>query len=94
VVRRLGEAACSPRHCSTQRHQSADQFFNAEILTAAGVARALPNDAQRPGAIAGAVEALLGDAPERQAAARLQNEIAAMPSPAEVVPGLVKVAGA
>ena len=29
--------------------QGADQFFNAEILTAAGVARALQNDAQRPG---------------------------------------------
>ena len=74
--------------------QGADQFFNAEILTAAGVARVLPNDAQRPGAIAGAVEALLGDAPERQAAARLQNEIAGMPSPADVVPALVKLAGA
>ena len=29
--------------------QEADQFFNAEILTAAGVARELQNDAQRPG---------------------------------------------
>jgi hypothetical protein len=58
------------------------------------VARALPNDAQAPAAIGGAVEALLGDAPERQAAARLQNEIAAMTSPADVVPALVKLADA
>ena len=50
--------------------QGADQFFNAEILTAAGAARALPNDAQQPGAIGEAVQALLGDSPERQSAAR------------------------
>ena len=29
--------------------QGADQFVNAEILTSAGAARALPNDAQLPG---------------------------------------------
>ena len=73
--------------------QGADQFFNAEILTAAGAAQALPNDAQQPGAIGAAVQALLGDAPERQTAARLRDEIAAMPSPADVVPALVKLAG-
>ena len=50
--------------------QGADQFFNAEILTIAGAARALPNDAQQPGAIGEAVQALLGDAPERHTAAR------------------------
>ncbi len=74
--------------------QGADQFFNAEILTTAGAARALPNDAQQPGAIGEAVQALLDDAPERQAAARLRDEIAAMPSPADVVPALVQLAGA
>jgi UDP:flavonoid glycosyltransferase YjiC (YdhE family) len=74
--------------------QGADQFINAEILTIAGAARALPNDAQQPGAIGEAVQALLGDAPERQAAARLRDEIAAMPSPADVVPALVQLAGA
>ena len=74
--------------------QGADQFFNAEILTAAGAARALPNDAQQPGAIGEAVQALLGDSPERQAAARLRDEIAAMPSPSDVVPALVELAGA
>jgi hypothetical protein len=36
---------------------------------------------------------LLGAAPERQAATRLRDEIAAMPSPGEVVPALVKLAG-
>jgi UDP:flavonoid glycosyltransferase YjiC (YdhE family) len=61
--------------------QGADQFFNAEILTAAGAARVLPNDAQQPSAIGEAVHELLGDAPERQVATRLCDEIAAMPSP-------------
>ena len=74
--------------------QGADQFFNAEILTAAGAARALPNDAQQPGAIGEAVQALLGDAPERHTAAQLRDEIAAMPSPPDVVPALVQLAGA
>jgi UDP:flavonoid glycosyltransferase YjiC (YdhE family) len=73
--------------------QGADQFVNAEILTTAGAARALPNDAQQPGAISEAVRVLLGAAPERQAATRLRDEIAAMPSPGEVVPALVKLAG-
>jgi UDP:flavonoid glycosyltransferase YjiC (YdhE family) len=69
--------------------QGADQFLNAEILTAAGVAKALQNDAQQPGAISEAVQALIGDSPERQAAARIRDEIAAMPQPADVVPALV-----
>jgi MGT family glycosyltransferase len=72
--------------------QGADQFINAEILGAAGLARALANDAQQPGAISEAVQALLGDSSERQAAARVRDEIAAMPSPAEVVPRLVDLA--
>jgi Erythromycin biosynthesis protein CIII-like, C-terminal domain/Erythromycin biosynthesis protein CIII-like, N-terminal domain len=73
--------------------QGADQFFNAQILTDAGAARALANDAQEPGTIAEAVQALLGDSPEREAAARVRDEIAAMPSPADVVPVLVELAG-
>jgi hypothetical protein len=72
--------------------QGADQFFNAELLTSIGAARALPNDAQQPGAITEAVQALLGDSPERETAARVRDEIAAMPSPAEVVPALVELA--
>jgi UDP:flavonoid glycosyltransferase YjiC (YdhE family) len=74
--------------------QGADEFVNAEILTAAGAARALPNDGQQPGAIGDVVEELLGNAPERQAATRLRDEIAAMPSPGDVVPALVKLADA
>jgi UDP:flavonoid glycosyltransferase YjiC (YdhE family) len=74
--------------------QGADQFVNAEMLTAAGAVRALTNDAQQPGAIEEAVRALLGDCPERQAAARLRDEIASMPEPAEVVPALVEFARA
>jgi Protein of unknown function (DUF1205) len=71
--------------------QGADQFFNAEILTTAGAGRALPNDAQQPGAIGEAVQALLEDAPEREAATRIRDEIAAMPAPADVVPALVQL---
>ena len=74
--------------------QGADQFINADILTVAGAARALPNNPQAPAAIGEAVQELLGDSPERQVATRLRDEIAAMPSPAEVVPALVKLAGA
>jgi hypothetical protein len=43
-------------------------------------------------AITEAVQALIGDSPERQAAARIRDEIAAMPSSAEVVPALVDLA--
>jgi hypothetical protein len=39
------------------------------------------------------VQALLEDAPERRTAAKLRDEIAAMPSPADVVPELVKLTG-
>ena len=74
--------------------QGADQFFNAEILTTAGFGRALPNDAQQPGAIGEAVQALLGDSPERQAAARIRDEIAAMPSPATSFRRWCELAGA
>jgi UDP:flavonoid glycosyltransferase YjiC (YdhE family) len=72
--------------------QGADQFINAEILAAGGIGRALPNDAQQPGAIGAAVQALLGDSAERQAAGRMRAEIAAMPSPSDVVPALVELA--
>jgi UDP:flavonoid glycosyltransferase YjiC (YdhE family) len=72
--------------------QGADQFINAEILGAAGLARALANDAQQPGAISEAVQTLLGDSSERQAATRVRDEIAAMPAPADVVPRLLVLA--
>jgi UDP:flavonoid glycosyltransferase YjiC (YdhE family) len=73
--------------------QGADQFFNAEILTTTGAGRALPNHAQQAGAIGEAVQALLGDSPERQIAVRIRDEIAGMPAPADVVPALVALAG-
>lgn len=73
--------------------QGADQFINAEMLTTVGAVRALTNEAQQPGAIEEAVQALLGDCPERQAAARLRDEIAAMPAPDAVVPALLELAG-
>jgi UDP:flavonoid glycosyltransferase YjiC (YdhE family) len=73
--------------------QGADQFINAEMLTTAGAVRALTNEAQQPGAIGEAVQALLGDCPERQVAARLRKEIAAMPAPDEVVTALLELAG-
>jgi len=71
--------------------QGADQSFNADILATTGAARALPNDAQQPGAITEAVQALVGDSQERETAARVRDEIAAMPSPAEVVPALFEL---
>jgi UDP:flavonoid glycosyltransferase YjiC (YdhE family) len=73
--------------------QGADQFFNAQILTEVGAARTLTNDAQQPGTITEAVQALLGESPEREAATRVRDEIAAMPSPAEVILALVELAG-
>jgi UDP:flavonoid glycosyltransferase YjiC (YdhE family) len=73
--------------------QGADQFANADILTSIGAARSLSADAQQPGAIGGDVTALLGNSPERQVAGLVQAEIAAMPSPAEVIPALEELAG-
>jgi len=73
--------------------QGADQFHNAELITAAGAGRGLTNDRQDGGAVAGAVDALLGDGPERERAGRLRVEMAAMPSPERVVPELVALAG-
>jgi len=77
----------------TRRRHPADQFLNAEILRAADAGRALINDDLQPGAIGQAVQAMLGDCPERQAASRVRDEIASMPAPADVVPALVELAG-
>ncbi len=73
--------------------QGADQFANGELLTAVGAGRAILNEEQSPGAIGTAVEALLDDSPEREVAQRIQDEIADMPSPADVVDQLVARAG-
>jgi UDP:flavonoid glycosyltransferase YjiC (YdhE family) len=73
--------------------QGADQFLNADTLAGMGAARVVQNDDLRPGAIGDATSALLGDPPERRAAARIAAEIAALPAPAEVVPRLVDLVG-
>lgn len=75
--------------------QGADQFFNAQLLTGAGAARALLDEEQRPGAIREAVAALLAQGgTERGVAQQLQAEIAALPSPADVIPALTALAEA
>lgn len=64
--------------------QGADQFWNGEHLAAEGACRLVPPDAP-PGSVADAVNAAVGpQAPEREAARRLGEVIAAMPSPGDV----------
>ena len=64
--------------------QGADQFWNGEHLAAEGACRLVPPDAP-PGSIGSAVDALIDpQAPEREAARRLGEVIASMPSPDEV----------
>jgi UDP:flavonoid glycosyltransferase YjiC (YdhE family) len=68
--------------------QGADQFDNSEAVQAAGAGtRVLPHSLDED-AIAEAASALLGDVSAREAAGSLAAEIAAMPSPAEVVESL------
>jgi UDP:flavonoid glycosyltransferase YjiC (YdhE family) len=64
--------------------QGADQPFNAEAIERAGAGRGLANDAQTPEALAGAIGDLLAEGPERLAAKRIAEEIAAMPAPSSV----------
>jgi UDP:flavonoid glycosyltransferase YjiC (YdhE family) len=66
--------------------QGADQFFNADAITKIQAGLGLRNEEQVPGAISAAVGELLTDGPQRVSAKRLANEIASMPSPADVVP--------
>lgn len=69
--------------------QGADQPFNADLIERSGAGRRQANDDDVPGSIAALVEPLLGDCPERGSAVRISTEIAAMPSPSEVVAELV-----
>ena len=69
--------------------QGADQYLNAESVQAAGVGRRIRKDAMAPGAVGEAIAALLGECPERDAAARLRTEITGMPSPDEVATQLL-----
>jgi UDP:flavonoid glycosyltransferase YjiC (YdhE family) len=65
--------------------QGADQFSNADAVQAAGAGtRLLPHE-RAEDAIAESAAALLKDTAAREVAASLAAEIAAMPSPAEVV---------
>jgi len=69
--------------------QGADQPFNAMAIERAGAGRALTNDAQTPATLAAAVGDLLAEGPERVAAKRIAEEIAAMPAPSPRLLGLV-----
>lgn len=72
--------------------QRGDQFSQASAVASAGVGRALLPAAVTPEAVAEAVDALLGSAQYRQAAAATRAEIEAMPTPAEVLPRVVEIA--
>ncbi len=65
--------------------QGADQFRNAGAGLRAGAVLVLGPDEVSPGAVRTAVELLLADPGLREGAGRLAAEIAAMPSPDEVV---------
>jgi UDP:flavonoid glycosyltransferase YjiC (YdhE family) len=73
--------------------QGADQFGNAQMVSTAGVGRRVMPREFSGDAIAEHARALLGDEEVRARAAELAQEIAAMPSPAETVDRLVKLAG-
>ncbi|MFI5841637.1 glycosyltransferase [Catenuloplanes sp. NPDC051500] len=70
--------------------QGADQFANANALVRAGAAIQLPPEDQHADAVAASAQALLADrgGDHRAAARAIRNEIAAMPSPDEVVEAL------
>jgi hypothetical protein len=74
--------------------QGADQFINATVLAAAGAGRGLDSADQAPGVIEAAVAELLAPGPARAAAQRLREELAGMPSPAQIVPVLEQAAKA
>jgi UDP:flavonoid glycosyltransferase YjiC (YdhE family) len=69
--------------------QGADQFANAETLSALGAAKALVGDAIRIDAIEAAAHELLDDPAARAVARGIAAEIAAMPAPEAVLDELV-----
>ena len=75
--------------------QGADQFANAAALEAVGAAIRLGPEQQHPDTIAASARTLLtGRGDDHRAAARaIAGEIAAMPSPAEVIAVLIDGAG-
>jgi len=64
--------------------QGADQFANADAVTAAGAGLSLSQAEVSADAVADHVLSLLGHASHREAARAIAEEIALMPSPAEV----------
>ena len=75
-------AAKLPQVCIPQ---AADQFFNAAACAKVGAGIAIAPDGVTVEAIDEAVTTLLEEAAYREAACRVSGEIAAMPSPTEVV---------
>lgn len=69
-----------------------DQLQNAERCAASGVGRVLRSDELSPEAVRRDVVALFDAPAYRQAAARVQRQIADMPSPDDVVPLLTRLA--
>jgi UDP:flavonoid glycosyltransferase YjiC (YdhE family) len=68
-----------------------DQFDNATAVAGAGAGRYLLPDEATPVAVAEQCQALLDDRGPARAAARVADEIAAQPSPAEIVDLLEKI---
>jgi UDP:flavonoid glycosyltransferase YjiC (YdhE family) len=84
-------AAGLPQLCLPQ---AADQFRNGAACEGAGAGLTLAGEAATADAIGEAVERLLDDPTFRTGAGRLAEEIASMPSPAELVPVLEELAAA
>jgi UDP:flavonoid glycosyltransferase YjiC (YdhE family) len=72
---------------------AADQFENADAVVASGAGLALDPDQVAPEAIAEAATKLLGGTPFAAASARLADEIASMPLPADHVARIEALAG-
>lgn len=68
--------------------QGADQFHNADRLTELGLGVAVMNDA-KPGAVAAAVDGVLGDGDLRRRLRTVRDEIVAMPHPDDVLTTLL-----
>ncbi|TQS46937.1 glycosyltransferase [Cryptosporangium phraense] len=68
--------------------QGADQFVNAEVISAQGSGLTLAEDDLSPGTVAACALALLGEPVHRATAQVLRDEIAAMPSPADALEAL------
>ncbi len=68
--------------------QGADQFHNADRLAELGLGVAVMNDA-KPGAVAAAVDGVLGDGDLRRRLRTVREDIAAMPHPDDVLTTLL-----